>query len=317
MNTEPIRTTNLGALEEVDTPWGRVRRQDVWFYSDGARIAAELFWPADRGADRSIPGLVMCQGFGGLKKMNVDNFAKYFANAGYAALIFDYRGFGESEGERWRLEPNEQVEDIQCAVTFLTTVEGVDAQRIGVYGTSFGGGNVIAAAATDSRIRCVVSSVGFGDGYRWIHSLRRNWEWIEFTRRLEEDRVRRVLTGVSEQIEPEEIMVRDPESIESERNLRSKVPERAFKLRLRDGDFILGFSPEAYASRIAPRPVLLIGVKDDGLISNDETNSLYEHLGEPKKLVWMGPIGHHAVYYGEHLEEVLRNAREWFDEHLK
>lgn len=317
MTMEHIRTTNLGEMQTVETPWGMVQRQDAWFFSDGARIAAEMFWPAQRSDGAPIPALVMCQGFGGLKKMNVDNFAKYFANAGYAALIFDYRGFGESEGERWRLEPNEQVEDIQAAITFLTAVHGVDSARLGVYGTSFGGGNVIPAAATDPRIRCVVSSVGFGDGYRWIRSLRRNWEWIEFTKRLEADRIQRVLTGESEQIEPEDIMVRDPESIDNERGLRARVPDRAFKLRLRDGDFILNFSPESYAARIAPRPVMLIGVRDDGLISNDETYSLYEKLGEPKKLVWMGPIGHHAVYHGEHLEAVLGNAREWFDEHLK
>lgn len=317
MNPDRVLTTNLGELEAVETPWGGVLRQDVWFFSDGARIAAELFWPEQRAPGVAVAGLVMCQGFGGLKKMNVDNFAKYFATAGYASLIFDYRGFGESEGERWRLEPNEQVEDIQAAVTFLTAVDGVDPGRIGVYGTSFGGGNVIQAAATDPRIRCVVSSVGFGDGYRWIKSLRRHWEWIEFAKRLEADRLRRVLTGVSEQIEPEEIMVRDPESIDNERALRARVPDRAFKLRLRDGDFILNFRPEAFAARISPRPVMLIGVKDDGLISNEETTSLFERLGEPKKLVWMGPIGHHAVYYGEHLEEVLHKAREWFDEYLK
>ncbi len=317
MSHDRVVTTNLGELEAVETPWGQVLHQDVWFFSDGARIAAELFWPFERGRGVAVPGLVMCQGFGGLKKMNVDNFAKYFASSGYAALIFDYRGFGESEGERWRLEPNEQVEDIQAAITFLTAVDGVDAERLGVYGTSFGGGNVIPAAATDPRIRCVVSSVGFGDGYRWIRSLRRHWEWIEFTKRLEADRLQRVLTGVSEQIEPEEIMVRDPESIDNERELRARVPDRAFKLRLRDGDFILNFSPESYAARIAPRPVMLIGVEEDGLISNDETRSLFEKLGEPKKLAWMGPIGHHGVYYGEHLEEVLRNALGWFDEHLK
>lgn len=317
MSSDGIRTTNLGDMDVVDTPWGEVRRQDAWFFSDGKRIAAELFWPVDSETTGSLPGLVMCQGFGGLKKMNVDNFAKYFARSGYVSLIFDYRGFGESEGERWRLEPNEQVEDIQAAITFLTAVEGVDESRLGVYGTSFGGGNVIAAAGGDARIRCVVSSVGFGDGYRWIRSLRRSWEWIEFTKRLERDRLLRVLTGESEQIEPEEIMVRDPESIDNERELRSRVPDRAFKLRLRDGDFILGFSPELYAPRISPRPVMLIGVKDDGLISNDETYSLYEKLGEPKKLVWMGAIGHHAVYHGEHLEEVLRNALGWYEEHLK
>jgi len=128
--------------------------------------------------------------------------------------------------------------------------------------------------------------------------------------------VQRVLTGESEQVEPEEIMVRDPESVESEKRLRSRYPGRAFKLRLRDAEAILGFRPERIAAQIAPRPVLVIAVTDDGLISNDETRGLFENLQEPKELFWLPPIGHHAVYEGEHLESVLAAARHWYDTHL-
>lgn len=304
-------------LEMLSTPWGDVKHQEVQFFSDGVRIAAEVFWPVtgpEVGLTR--PGLVMAQGFGGLKKMNVNVFAQFFSASGYASLVFDYRGFGESDGERWRLIPEEQVEDIIAAITYLGTMDGVDPRRLGVYGTSFGGGNVIAAAALDERIRCTVSSVGFGDGRRWLRSLRRHSEWIEFLRRLEEDRVRAVLTGESEQVEPEEIMVRDPESIESEKQLRARHPDRAFKLRLRDGSAIVDFRPELMAARITPRPVLVIAVRDDGLISNDETESLFGHLQEPKELFWLPPIGHHAVYEGEHLESVLTTAGRFFDRHL-
>jgi len=134
--------------------------------------------------------------------------------------------------------------------------------------------------------------------------------------RMEEDRVHRVLTGESQQVEPEEIMVRDPESIESEKRLRSRYPGRAFKLRLRDGDAILGFRPERVAAEIAPRPVLVIAVKDDGLISNEETIGLFGNLNEPKKLFWLPPIGHHAVYEGEYLESILVEAKRWYDLHL-
>ena len=306
------------APEVLSTPWGDVYRQDVSFYCDGTRIAAEIYTPmGDLAPNSSRPGLVMAQGFGGLKVMNVNVFAQYFASSGFTSLNFDYRGFGDSDGEQWRLIPDEQVQDIRAAVTFLQNVDGVDPSRIGIYGTSFGGANVIAAAALDDRIKCTVSSVGFGDGRRWLKSLRRNWEWIEFLERLEKDRVQRVLTGESEQVEPEEIMVRDPESIESEKQNRARYAKRAFKLRLRDADAILDFAPERIASLIAPRPVLVIAVRDDGLISNDETFGLFENLGEPKELVWLPTIGHHAVYGGEHLETVLSAARRWFNSHLR
>jgi len=82
----------------------------VQFYSDGLRLAGVLFLPEDPGPH---PGVVLCHGFTGIKEFILPEYACRFAAAGYAALTFDYRGFGESEGPRWRLIPWEQVTDIR------------------------------------------------------------------------------------------------------------------------------------------------------------------------------------------------------------
>ena len=116
--------------------------------------------------------------------------------AGYSVLIFDYRGFGESEGDRGVILPQLQLEDLTNAVTYLTTREDVDADNIGVFGSGgTGGGNAILLAASDDRIRVAVSQVPVADGEDWLHRMRREYEWQEFLDRLENDRRERVVTG--------------------------------------------------------------------------------------------------------------------------
>src|SRR5271155_4010986 len=90
-------------------------RRPVSFYSEGSRIAADLFLPADFEPGQKRPGIVLCHGFTGVRQLMLPEYAQRFAEAGYASLIFDYRGFGDSEGTKWRLLPLEQVDDIRNA----------------------------------------------------------------------------------------------------------------------------------------------------------------------------------------------------------
>ena len=114
----------------------------VHFYSEGSRLEGDIFLPDDLRSGEQRPGIVLCHGFTGLRELVLPDYAKVFAAAGYVALSFDYRGFGGSEGEKWRLLPLEQVDDIRNAITFLQAQDEVDAERIGIWGTSFGGGHV-------------------------------------------------------------------------------------------------------------------------------------------------------------------------------
>src|SRR6266542_3329768 len=103
-------------------------------------------------------------GLGGTMRFRTPDIAQALANAGYLALIFDYRGFGESEGAPHRLIPLEQVEDLLCAVTFLAAQAEVDPDRLGLWGISFGAAHVLVAGARERRVKAVVSGGGFGDG---------------------------------------------------------------------------------------------------------------------------------------------------------
>jgi fermentation-respiration switch protein FrsA (DUF1100 family) len=137
-------------------------RRDVTFESGGERIAAWLFTP-DSPAPHPI--VVLAHGFGGVRTARLDAFARRFAGAGMAALVFDYRHFGDSGGEpRQLLDIGRQLDDWRSAVAFARSLAGVDPQRVALWGTSFSGGHVIEIAAEDHRIAAAVSQGPFVDG---------------------------------------------------------------------------------------------------------------------------------------------------------
>lgn len=137
-------------------------REDVRFRSGDARCAAWLY-PAP--TDAAAPIVVLAHGLGGIKEIRLDGFAERFHAAGYACLVFDYRHFGASEGEpRELLSVRRQLEDWRAAVSFARTIEGVDPERVVLWGTSFAGGHVIRTAAGDPRIAAVITQCPFTDG---------------------------------------------------------------------------------------------------------------------------------------------------------
>ncbi len=142
---------------------------DVTFPSGDSYCAAWLYgprgWDTHSGEDLQRPVIVMAHGLAGVKEERLDSFAERFTAAGYVCLVFDYRHFGASGGEpRQLLRIGLQREDWRAAVDYARTLEGVDPDRVVVWGTSFGGGHVIATAAHDHRIAAMVAQCPFTDG---------------------------------------------------------------------------------------------------------------------------------------------------------
>lgn len=138
-------------------------REDVAFESDGARCAAWLYPPAR--AEGPAPCVVLAHGWTGIREAGLDPFARRFADAGLAALVFDYRHFGASEGEpRQLLDVGRQLEDWNAAVAYARARDDVDAARVALWGTSFAGGHVLAVAARDRAVAAVIAQVPFVDG---------------------------------------------------------------------------------------------------------------------------------------------------------
>lgn len=138
-------------------------RSDVWFDSWGDRCAAWLYRP--ESPDSEVPCVVIAHGWTGIREQRLDAYAARFSDAGLAALVFDYRHFGASEGQpRQLLDIDRQVADWASAITYARALEGVDPDRIALWGTSFSGGHVQVTAARDRRIAAAVANVPFADG---------------------------------------------------------------------------------------------------------------------------------------------------------
>ncbi|MGA5541512.1 alpha/beta hydrolase [Mycobacterium sp. NPDC051198] len=138
-------------------------RTDTTFTSGDGTCAAWLYEPETTGTPGPI--IVMAHGLAGVKEMRLDAFAERFTAASYRCLVFDYRHFGASSGEpRQLLDVALQQKDWRSAIAYARTLDGVDPERVVIWGTSFGGGHVIHTGARDHRLAAVISQCPFTDG---------------------------------------------------------------------------------------------------------------------------------------------------------
>jgi uncharacterized protein len=134
-------------------------RTRVSFDSGGVELVGYHYHAA--GADGHAPCVVMGHGFGGTQDRLFVG-AERFAGAGFAVLTFDYRNFGESGSQPRQLVSIEgQLEDWRAAIRFARTLEGVNPERVALWGSSLGGGHVVCVAAEDPRIAAVVAQIPF------------------------------------------------------------------------------------------------------------------------------------------------------------
>ena len=138
-------------------------RHNVELTSHGATLRGWLY-PAT--GETPGPGIVMTHGLTAVREMFLDRYAEAFATAGFTTLVYDHFGFGSSDGEprQWP-SPSVQLDGYRDAVAWLGTQASVDPDRIGIWGSSFSGGEVIMLAAEDLPIACAVAQVpAFAEG---------------------------------------------------------------------------------------------------------------------------------------------------------
>jgi len=295
-----------------------MRTEKVTFYSEGNKLNGDIYLPDD-DKGRPWPAIVQGPGFLGLKdaKHYIMMFEKLCA-AGYACLCFDYRGWGDSEGkQRGWVMPQWQVEDIRNGITYMQTRPEIDPNRIATYGSGgTGGGNAIYVAAIDQRVKCAVCYLGVSNGRDWLHSMRREYEWVDYLKRIEGDRKKRVLTGSGEIVSArEEIMVQTPErqTTTIKKEVADKIPQQ---MPLQCAEALIEYSPEEVVHKIAPRATLFIAVENDAVTPEEQSIRLYERAGEPKKLVLYRQTTHYGIY-NDYFNDVAANVVDWYNRHLR
>ena len=286
---------------------------------DGAEVHGLIVKPAGYKAGTKYPTLLIVHGGPNSQDQHSFSFDREFLAAnGYVVLAIDYRGFGGSEGARGRQRPLEQAQDSHDAITYLTTVACVDPDRIGIYGTSFGGANGVWVTAFDKRVKVLVTSVMVADGERWMKVMRRPSEFAQFQARLDAAAQRRVTTGEVESINVLEMMPADPHTLAVIKAHHQKDGNYVSDYDTQSAEACLRYRPEWVAPMIAPRPVLVIYAEHDELCT-DEALHCYAALKEPKKLVVLPKAQHYESYYfvSPELHEIgMGEAVAWFRQHL-
>ncbi len=118
------------------------------------------------------PCVVMGHGFGATKDSSLRQYAERFQAAGFHALAFDYRHFGDSGGEpRQLISIARQHEDFHAALAFARSLEAVDPDRVVLWGSSYAGGHVIAVGADDGHVAAIVAQVPATDGIAVMRTL--------------------------------------------------------------------------------------------------------------------------------------------------
>lgn len=286
----------------------------VDFFSEGHRIAAVWRTPDHAGPYRAI---VQGPGWLGLKDAKL--YVRYheaLVAAGFAVLVIDYRGFGDSEGDSGYLSPAWQLQDLRNAVTYLTTREDVIADAIGVFGTGgTGGGNAVLLADADPRIKAAVSQVPVADGTDWLHRMRQEHEWLAFLQALADDKKERVVTGKGRMVHPrEEIMVPTPERRATK--IKADVDERIpTSIPFSCAEEILEYRPIDAARRLTT-PLLVIGVEGDATTPTDHAEALYEAARGPKELILQRHTTHYAAY-DVYWEQTTPAIVAWFDTYVR
>ena len=292
-----------------------MQREDVWFNSGSDRISAWLYRPA---SDGDAPLLVMAHGLGAVRTMRLDAYAERFCEAGYACLVFDYRNFGDSEGTpRQLLDIRMQLQDWTVAVAYARTLSGIDPNRIGLWGTSFGGGHVIATAARLPGIAAVVSQCPFTDS---IASLGAMSPLISAritalaVRDLIGARLGRPPVMVQTAGRPGEVaLMHAPDAYPGFLGLVPDGVEMRNEVAARIGLKLLPYRPGRLAAKV-PCPILFCVCETDTVAPSGPTRRYAATA--PRGEIKLYTEGHFEIYVGDAFERVLADQLEFLERNL-
>jgi len=262
----------------------------------------------------------MAHGFSCVKEQTLPDVAELFVAAGFVTLLFDYRFFGDSEGEpRNQLFPLEMVEDYRNAITWLSEQKEVDPQRIGIWGTSYSGGLVLYVGTFDKRVKAVVAVVPYTfspESQRAINPEK----WDIDSEFLLGDRIERYRNGVinyMKVVAPEGQPCKFPgkEAYDFFMSTQETAPNWRNQVTFESLEKMREFDPISSIRLLSPTPLLLIPAENDNFIPLDGVKATYEKALEPKAISIL-PIGHFDIYREPWLSKAADEAINHYKKYL-
>ena len=281
--------------------------QDVTFASDGLKLAGNLHLPSEAGRH---PAFVVLHGFAGSKdNSHAELMARLLSAWGYAALRFDFRGCGKSEGKRGYILCQDQVADAKNALTWLSAHPNIDPARIAVIGHSFGAAVACYAGSIDQRFAAVISSCGWGHGERKFRGQHATPEaWARFIGMLDAARRHKEATGQPLTVPRFDVV---PMAEHLRRNLS---PSAQMEVSSDTAQSMFDFKAESVIHWLSPRPVLFLHGADDTVTPTEQSIRLWENAGQPKDLVLITGTDHFPLAgNNSRTQSILKG---WLDVHF-
>ncbi|MFI5065797.1 MAG: alpha/beta hydrolase [Streptosporangiales bacterium] len=298
-------------------------RRDIEFDAEGVTLRGWFYPAGGPGAGHAeAPAVVMAHGFSAVKEMYLDPFADVFAAAGLNVLVFDNRNFGASDGQpRQEIDPWAQVRDYRHAITYAGTLPGVDAARIGIWGSSYSGGHVLVVAAIDRRVKAVVSQVPLVSGHDNLRALVRADFIAGFRQQFDADRLARfrgdppamVPVVDADPLAPSALPTPDSWEWFTETG-KERAPAWRNEVTLRSVEMFTEYEPVSYLPYVSPTPLLMLVASGDHLVPAELAIAAFDRAHEPKRLIIM-PGGHFDAYV-QGFDAASGSARDWFAQHL-
>lgn len=273
-------------------------RTEVTFRSSGLNLSGHLYVPESYKGGEKLPAIVVVHPGGGVKEQTAGLYAKELSKKGFITLAFDRRTQGASEGTpRYVEDPYASAEDIKSAVTYLTVIDKVDANRIGVLGICAGGGYSIFAASTDRRIKAVgtVSMVCVGGLFTAVPKETLDALLVQSG----EARTEYAKTGEAKYLPFIAPLNDDSPTLMKEAHdyyltSRGSHPRSVNKFAIWSYDILTGYNSFASIESISPRPLLLVaGAAADTL---PFSQTALEKAAEPKELFTIEGATHIDLY---------------------
>ena len=257
------------------------------------------------------PTLILCHGFCGIQPLLLPAFVHAFVEAGFTAITFDYRGFGASGGERGRLVPALQIEDIVSVIEWCRSLPEVDSARLGLWGTSLGGCHVIAAAADNPDIRCVVSQLAFADGESVVTGAMTAEDKAAFIATLDKMADKKAATG-KEMFVAITRVLNDEESKTFFDSHKTAFPAMDIKIPFLTIRETLHYKPVEFARRLTC-PTLVVAAGSDTVNPPEQAVALFDAVAAgTKKLHTEEGARHYDIYSGPHFQSVIKQQIAWF-----